>query len=941
MCCPAFTLIRSGLVSRAFFSFMAILSAYKISKSYPRKKVLDEVSLSFEGGRIYALLGENGAGKSTLASVLTGSLRPDGGKLLLDGAEINRSPAEVCRIAAVSQIPELVESVSVLDNCILGAEPAGHSGIIRRGAARKELETLCRQWNTGEILNKKTYTLTAQERFYAAFLSALYRNPDFLILDEPSATLSGKERALLFESLSAAARDGLCVIFITHDIKEAVRYSDAVYVLRDGIVSARYEADELKKADAESCVKKIYGAMFGESVPGATCEVVASAAPGAADGNIAYGAEILRFDGVSAAPYRKASLYDVSFIVQRGAVTCITGQKEAGLETLEDIVTGMNEYPVSGEIRLMGAPCKRLTPSMLRESGAGIVPSDKTHRASSPLLSVRDILTARYGKETSIIDASGVDILPDEPVTNLSGGMLQSLVIERELYAEQDEVREAAVSGRQSRGEQQVPHLQTVRRGQQVPRGREKAHLLIFANPVYGLDRRRTSAILQRIKSEAQKGAAVLVLSTEGSEVEKIADIKYKLVSGVLKKAEAAAQNSTQSSPQNAAQGSTKNNAQNATFGGAYDSASAKSPKKETTASGAPERTRIKERFAAKKRAFNLHPLYALVSGFVAAAVLILIMAKNPWQTLLSFFAAPVSSAFFAGNWLNTATLLLAAAVGAYCSITAGSINLGGEGQVYAGGFVAALALGYLPELPAVAAVLVLIIVAGLSAAAGAAMMAVPAVLKTRRNIEVLLSSFLLSGAVIPCIDSAITNVFRAKSGNLLATPFLNECFRLPHILKPSSLNISVFAVLAVASLLLYILVKTKKGRVFRIAGTAPAFAKLSGFNVRRNFTCGMLLSGSLHGLCGFLAVAGTHFTCHSGFYSGFGWNALTAALIAGKNPLMLIPSVLVLSFIYTGCEKTVLTGSMNPDMTFIIQAVILLFVTVRRSSNSGSGGNK
>lgn len=870
---------------------MAILSAYKISKSYPRKTVLNEVSLSFEGGRIYALLGENGAGKSTLASVLTGNLPPDGGKLLLDGAEIKRSPAEACRIAAVSQIPELVESVSVLDNCILGAEPAGRSGFIRRGAARKELESLCCQWNTGEILNKKTYTLTAQERFYAAFLSALYRKPNFLILDEPSATLSGSERASLFKSLSLAASDGLCVIFITHDIKEALRYSDAVYVLRDGIVSAQYEADELKKTDEETCVKKIYGAMFGESVPGATCEVVASAAPGAS-GNIASGDEILRFDGVSAAPYRKASLYDVSFAVQSGTITCITGQKEAGLETLEDIVTGMNEYPVSGEIRLMGAPCKRLTPSMLREVGAGIVPSDKTHRASSPLLSVRDILTARYGKETSIIDASGVDILPDEPVTNLSGGMLQSLVIERELYAGQ-----------------------TAGGGQNAP-------LLIFANPVYGLDRRRTSAILRRIKSEAQKGAAVLVLSTEGSEAEKIADIKYKLVSGVLKKDEAAAQKTTQ--------GSTPNAAQQVAFGGAYDSASAKSPKKETTSSGAPERTRIKERFATKKRAFNLHPLYALVSGFVAAAVLILIMAKNPWQTLLSFFAAPVSSAFFAGNWLNTATLLLAAAVGSYCSITAGSINLGGEGQVYAGGFVAALALGYLPELPAVAAVPVLIIVASLSAAAGAAMMAVPAVLKTRRNIEVLLSSFLLSGAVIPCIDSAITNVFRAKSGNLLATPFLNECFRLPHILNPSSLNISVFAVLAVASLLLYILVKTKKGRVFRIVGTAPAFAKLSGFNVRRNFTSGMLLSGSLHGLCGFFAVTGTHFTCHSGFYSGFGWNALTAALIAGKNPLMLIPSVLVLSFIYTGCEKTVLTGSMNPDMTFIIQAVILLFVTVR-----------
>ena len=874
---------------------MAILSAYKISKSYPRKTVLNEVSLSFEGGRIYALLGENGAGKSTLASVFTGNLPPDGGKLLLDGAEIKRSPAEACRIAAVSQIPELVESVSVLDNCILGAEPAGHSGIIRRSAARKELESLCCQWNSGEILNKKTYTLTAQERFYAAFLSALYRKPNFLILDEPSATLSENERALLFENLSLAARNGLCVIFITHDIKEAVRYSDAVYVLRDGIVSARYEADELKKADEESCVKKIYSAMFGEAADGKLVTDAGSGLceHGAASGNFSSGKEILRFDGVSAAPYRKASLYDVSFAVQRGTITCITGQKEAGLETLEDIVTGMNEYPVSGEIRLMGAPCKRLTPSMLREVGAGIVPSDKTHRASSPLLSVRDILTARYGKETSIIEASGVDILPDEPVTNLSGGMLQSLVIERELYAGQ-----------------------TAGGGQNAP-------LLIFANPVYGLDRRRTSAILRRIKSEAQKGAAVLVLSTEGSEAEKIADIKYKLVSGVLKKDEAAAQKNTQ--------GSTPNAAQQVAFGGAEGGKSTKNgAKTKTLASREPDISPIQKWFASKKRAFNPRPLYALVSGFVAAAVLILIMAKNPWQTLLSFFAAPVSSAFFAGNWLNTATLLLAAAVGSYCSITAGSINLGGEGQVYAGGFIAALALGYLPELHAIVAVPVLIIVASLSAAAGAAMMAVPAVLKTRRNIEVLLSSFLLSGAVIPCIDSAITNVFRAKNGNLLATPFLNECFRLPHILKPSSLNISVFAVLALAAFLLYILVKTKKGRVFRIAGTAPAFSKLSGFNVSRNFTCGMLLSGSFHGLCGFFAVTGTHFTCHSGFYSGFGWNALTAALIAGKNPLMLIPSVLVLSFIYTGCEKTVLTGSMNPDMTFIIQAVILLFVTVR-----------
>ena len=862
---------------------MAILSIHNVSKSYPRKKVLDSVSLSFEGGRMYALLGENGAGKSTLASVLTGNLRPDSGELLLDGASIQRDPSEACHIAVVSQIPELVNNISVLDNCILGAEPTGRFGIVGRSKARKELEVLCEKWSTGPVLDKKTYALTAQERFYAALLSALYRKPDFLILDEPSATLSGTERKALFEKLRVAVANGLCVIFITHDIEEAVLYSDAVYVLRDGVVSAQFETSELKKAGVENSTNKIYSAMFSET--SAEAESVSgdsSASPGALSEQYSAavsadaGGEVLCFHHVSAYPFRKAALHDVSFTVKKGYVTCITGQKESGLDTLEDIVTGMNDFPCDGKIIFLGEEHKRLSPTLLRKKGVGIVPSDKTNRASSPLLSVRDILTPCYNKETDIIKLSGVDILPSEPVTNLSGGMLQSLVIERELFSAD---------------------------------GKPKPSLLIFANPVYGLDRKRTSAIIKRIKAEAGRGEAVLVLAAEGSEVVKHADVTYHLVSGVLKKSDSAPN----------AEKSAKDDANFATAKKAA----------EPTAQNAKATAKTD---ALHKKLFHARSYYALLAGFVAAAALILLMAKNPWQTLLSFFTAPVSSAFFTGNWLNTATLLLAAAAGAFASITAGSINLGGEGQVYAGGFVAAILLGFMPELPLPVAVLVLLLAAVLSAAAGATMTAIPAVLRTHKNIEVLLSSFLLSGAVIPCIDSAITNVFRAKSGNLLATPFLAECFRLPQILKPSSLNISVFIVLAVVATLIFILVKTKKGRIFRISGTAPAFAKLSGFNVNGNFMSGMLISGAFHGLCGFLAVTGTHFTCHSGFYSGFGWDALTAALIAGKNPVMLIPSVLVLSFIYTGCEKTVLTGSMNPDMTYIIQAVILLFVTVSHS---------
>ncbi|MCR4939547.1 MAG: ATP-binding cassette domain-containing protein [Treponemataceae bacterium] len=896
---------------------MGILSIYKITKQFPRKRVLDQVSLTFETGRMYALLGENGAGKSTLASVLMGTVKPESGKILLDGVEIKDNLGEICHIAAVNQIPELVNSISVLDNCILGAEPVLKGGIISRRSARTELEVLCRKWGTGPVLDKKTYSLTAQERFFCALLSALYRKPHFLILDEPSATLSKDERTSLFERLSAAARDGLCVIFITHDIKEAVSYADSIYVLRDGSLSASFETSSFRDFNFQNIEEKIYSSMFhlpaatgGSSAVGQRSflaegaaetspkSMISQSSPAGKEGEAGKSAaalasrrarepsyeanspsgtyaacdDILRLEGVSASPYRKAAVRKISFDVKPASITCIMGQKEAGLETLEDIVTGMNDFPISGRIVYMGKMVRSLTPSLLRSRGTGIVPSDKTHRASFPQLSVRDILTSHYGKENELIKLSGVDILPEEPVTNLSGGMLQSLVIERELF----------LKGRAGQ-----------------PR------LLIFANPVYGLDKKRTAAIIERIQKEARRGAAVLVLAAEGSEIEKHADYSYRLVSGVLEPlpADKTAGQREQSTLQ-----------------------SEDSPSPEVS----PKTEEVPAKLTAKKKLL-FHPHLALLAGFAAAALLILFMAKNPWNTLLSFFTAPLSSSYFLGNWFNTATLLLTAAIGAYASITAGSINLGGEGQVYASGFVAALFLGALPDLSAAAAIPLLIFAAVLSASAATVMTALPAVLKNKKNIEVLLSSFLLSGAVIPCIDSAITKVFRAKEGNLLATPFLKECFRLPQLLKPSSLNISVIFVLMAAVVLLYLLLRSRKGRIFRICGSAPVFSKLSGFKVKENFMTGMVLSGAFHGLCGFFAVTGTHYTCHSGFYSGFGWNALTAALIAGKNPLMLLPSVLVLSFIYTGCEKTVLTGSMNPDMTFIIQAVILLFVTVQK----------
>lgn len=210
----------------------------------------------------------------------------------------------------------------------------------------------------------------------------------------------------------------------------------------------------------------------------------------------------------------------------------------------------------------------------------------------------------------------------------------------------------------------------------------------------------------------------------------------------------------------------------------------------------------------------------------------------------------------------------------------------------------------------------------------------IPALLKIKRNVAVLLSSFLLSAATIPIIDYAIGNVFRDSTKNLLATPYLQESLRLTKLLSPSTFNISFFIVIIIYLLTQLWLWKTKKGEEFRICGTAPEFAYYSGFNVNRNTLLGLMVSGMSHGLCGYFAVIGTYYTSHVGFYSGIGWNALTIALIAKNSPKLLLPASFLISYLLTASDSIVLTSNLNFDMTYIVQGVVLFLVTAQFLSN-------
>ena len=335
----------------------------------------------------------------------------------------------------------------------------------------------------------------------------------------------------------------------------------------------------------------------------------------------------------------------------------------------------------------------------------------------------------------------------------------------------------------------------------------------------------------------------------------------------------------------------------------------------------------------------------APAAGLLTALCIILLTSRYPLSAAAAFFTAPFGSIYYFGSWLNTASFLIIAGTGAAFAVQSGNMNLGGEGQIYAGGFAAAATMNVLlpansvqsvqsmqnaafaePSAMSIALVSCAALAASVTVSAAAAF--IPAVLKLKRGISELISSFLLSAAVIPLIDYAVSGPLRDQSKNLLALPLIHGSLRFKPLLEPSPLNMSVFFVVPAVLCSALFLYKTRSGQRFRICGSAPEFALYCAYPVRTVSAAGMAVSGALHGLAGYAAVAGTYYTCHSGFYAGMGWNALSAALIARSNPLLLVPVSLFLAYIFTGTSSPSVAAQTSYDLAFLVQAAVMLFIS-------------
>ncbi|MFP4376706.1 MAG: ABC transporter permease [Spirochaetales bacterium] len=315
----------------------------------------------------------------------------------------------------------------------------------------------------------------------------------------------------------------------------------------------------------------------------------------------------------------------------------------------------------------------------------------------------------------------------------------------------------------------------------------------------------------------------------------------------------------------------------------------------------------------------------AVLVGILAAVVVLLLLSDSPIATLRSFVLRPFSNAYFFGNMVSSAGYLLLAALGIVVSFRANLYNLGGDGQIYLGALAGTLVALALPDAPGLAGQVLILTAA---ASTGAALAGLAGVLKLIWDTPELITTYLVSAALVPAATFYVTGPGRDAAGNLLATPRVSESYWLAELLPPSELNSSVLIALLLAVVTAVVLFRTLPGYELRMYGANAEFARYAGIRTEGVVIGALSCSGALHGLTGGLMVLGTFHATISEFSLGLGWTAITVALVGRLHPLGAIVSALLFSYLEAGAQMAMLETGFTFELGAVVQALILLFVT-------------
>ncbi|MEM1557595.1 MAG: ABC transporter ATP-binding protein [Thermoproteota archaeon] len=405
-----------------------------IVKRFPTVTALNGVDFRVRPREIHALLGENGAGKTTLMRILYGMYRPDAGEIFIEGRKVSiNSPRDALRmgIGMVHQHFMLVDKLTVLENIALFLE----GGLrLPLNEIRNKLVKLSEIYGLEIDPDAKIWQLSIGEQQRVEILKTLFRDVKILILDEPTSVLTPLESEDLFKSMRKMASTGKSIILITHKLDEALRASDSITILRKGkIVAAEIKPNEASRLDL---VSMIVGKVL-EFKPKVE-EVAKEAKPVLKIDNL----KVLDDKGVVAVD-------DVSLVLREGEILGVAGVAGNGQKELVEAITGLRKV-AGGSIKIFGIDVTNSTPNRIIRLGVAHIPEDRLRYGVATELSVSDNLIMKLHKRFSrgvFMDNEAIRkeanrliqefeiVAPDAntPVSMLSGGNIQKLIIAREL----------------------------------------------------------------------------------------------------------------------------------------------------------------------------------------------------------------------------------------------------------------------------------------------------------------------------------------------------------------------------------------------------------------------------------------------------------------------------------------------------------------------------
>ena len=320
--------------------------------------------------------------------------------------------------------------------------------------------------------------------------------------------------------------------------------------------------------------------------------------------------------------------------------------------------------------------------------------------------------------------------------------------------------------------------------------------------------------------------------------------------------------------------------------------------------------------------------LFTLAASLGSAVLLLALFSESFLTSLRLFFIVPFSDRYFLGNMFASSAPLIVAGLGVAFAFESRNFNLGGEGQIYLGGFVATIVAVSRPDLSPTLAWTLGVLAA---MAAGALVGGISGVLKRRLRVDELISTFLISAVVSLAVDFLISGPFQDAQSNFQTTATISAAYIFPRFFPPSSLGLALPIAIVAAGIAQLVMDRTRFGFELKICGTSPEFAQYSGIDAGAYSVFSLAASGALHGLAGALMVFGTQGKALRGFSSGTGWNAIAVSLIAKNNPAAIIPSAIFFAFLGSGARSVTMGSSMTLEIVDIIQAVILFFVTASR----------